>query len=89
MTGRKDSECGQMGVKRMAGTLGCTIDPPAATLYAVLPVGVASITPSACTCARAGAGMLSARDGRRTLGCRPRHTCHALFPRSRCLYTEG
>ena len=38
-----------MGVKRMAGTLGCTIDPPAATEYAVLPVGVASMTPSACT----------------------------------------
>ena len=27
----KESECGQMGVKRMAGTLGCTMDPPAAT----------------------------------------------------------
>lgn len=38
-----------MGVKRMAGTLGWTMDPPAATEYAVLPVGVASITPSACT----------------------------------------
>ena len=47
----KESECGQMGVKRMAGTLGCTMEPPAATEYAVLPVGVASITPSACTCA--------------------------------------
>ena len=27
----KDSECAQIGVKRMAGTLGCTMDPPAAT----------------------------------------------------------
>ena len=27
----KDRECGQMGVKRMAGTLGWTMDPPAAT----------------------------------------------------------
>ena len=45
----KLSECGQMGVKRMAGTLGCTMEPPAATLYAVDPVGVANITPSACT----------------------------------------
>ncbi len=32
-TGRKDSECGQIGVNRMAGTLGCTIDPPADTEY--------------------------------------------------------
>eukprot|EP00976_Prorocentrum_cordatum_P005600 111959-Prorocentrum_minimum.AAC.1 len=24
--GRKESECGQMGVKRMQGTFGCTID---------------------------------------------------------------
>ena len=28
----KLSECGQMGVKRMAGTFGCTMEPPAATL---------------------------------------------------------
>ena len=27
----KDSECAQTGVKRMAGTLGCTMEPPAAT----------------------------------------------------------
>lgn len=47
---RKDRECGQIGVNRMAGTMGWTMDPPAATEYAVLPVGVASITPSACTC---------------------------------------
>lgn len=39
-----------MGVKSMAGTFGWTMDPPAATEYAVLPVGVASINPSACTC---------------------------------------
>ena len=38
-----------MGVNRIAGTFGCTMEPPAATEYAVLPVGVASITPSACT----------------------------------------
>ena len=42
-----------MGVNRIAGTLGCTMEPPAATEYAVLPVGVASITPSACTCTNA------------------------------------
>ncbi len=41
-----------MGVNRMAGTLGWTMEPPAATEYAVLPVGVASMTPSACTCPR-------------------------------------
>lgn len=27
----KDSEWGQMGVKRIAGTFGCTMEPPAAT----------------------------------------------------------
>jgi hypothetical protein len=37
--GRKDRECGQMGVSSMAGTLGCTMEPPADTEYAVLPVG--------------------------------------------------
>ena len=42
-----------MGVKSIAGTFGCTMEPPAATEYAVLPVGVASITPSACTWERA------------------------------------
>mmetsp|Transcript_31631 Transcript_31631/g.79449 ORF Transcript_31631/g.79449 Transcript_31631/m.79449 type:complete len:299 (+) Transcript_31631:422-1318(+) len=46
-TGRKDRVCGQMGVMRMAGTLGWTMDPPALTEYAVDPVAVASITPSA------------------------------------------
>jgi len=37
-----------MGVRRIAGTDGCTIDPPAAKEYAVDPVGVAIITPSPC-----------------------------------------
>lgn len=27
--GRKDSECAQIGVSSMAGTEGCTMDPPA------------------------------------------------------------
>ena len=45
----KEREWGQMGVNKIAGTFGCTMEPPAATEYAVLPVGVASITPSACT----------------------------------------
>eukprot|EP00983_Pelagomonas_calceolata_P065609 1148655-Pelagomonas_calceolata.AAC.2 len=29
--GRKDKECGQIGVSSMAGTLGCTMEPPAET----------------------------------------------------------
>ena len=33
----------------MPGTAGCIIDPPAASEYAVLPVGVAMIRPSPCT----------------------------------------
>lgn len=43
--GLKESECGQMGVIMMAGTLGWIMDAPAATAYAVLPVGVDTITP--------------------------------------------
>jgi len=44
--GLKDRECGAIGVKSMAGTLHYTIDPPAAKLYAVDPVGVEIINPS-------------------------------------------
>lgn len=47
--GRNDSEWGQMGVTMMAGTLGWTMEAPAAAAYAVLPVGVDTITPSPCT----------------------------------------
>lgn len=47
--GLKESECGQMGVIMIAGTLGWIIEAPAATAYAVLPVGVDTITPSPCT----------------------------------------
>lgn len=43
--GLKDSECGQMGVTMMAGTLGWIMEAPAAAAYAVLPVGVETITP--------------------------------------------
>lgn len=50
-SGRDVSECGQMGQKRMHGTSGCTMLPPAARLYAVLPVGVATIRPSPCSAA--------------------------------------
>jgi hypothetical protein len=46
MMGRKEREWGQTGVSRIDGTSGCTIEPPAATEYAVLPVGVATISPS-------------------------------------------
>lgn len=43
--GLKDSEWGQMGVTIMAGTLGWIMEAPAAAAYAVLPVGVDTITP--------------------------------------------
>merc|ERR1719219_2569805 len=38
-----------MGVTIIAGTDGCIIEAPAATAYAVLPVGVETINPSPCT----------------------------------------
>lgn len=44
--GRKLNECGQMGVTIIAGTDGWIIEAPAATAYAVLPVGVETIRPS-------------------------------------------
>jgi hypothetical protein len=47
--GRNDSVCGQIGVMRSAGISGCTRLPPAESEYAVLPVGVATHSPSACT----------------------------------------
>lgn len=45
--GRKDRERGQIGVKRIHFTVGWTIEPPADREYAVEPVGVAKINPSA------------------------------------------
>jgi len=47
--GRKDSVCAQIAETRMTGFSGWQRDPPAARLYAVEPVGVATQTPSACT----------------------------------------
>ena len=47
--GRLVSVCGAIGVSTIASTFGCTIGPPAARLYAVDPVGVAMISPSART----------------------------------------
>ncbi len=47
--GRLVSVCGAIGVTITASTLGRTIGPPAARLYAVDPVGVATIRPSAFT----------------------------------------
>jgi len=44
--GRNESECGQMGVIIMAGTDGWIMEAPAATAYAVLPVGVEMIKPA-------------------------------------------
>lgn len=43
--GLKEREWGQMGVTMIAGTLGWIMDAPAATAYAVLPVGVDTIKP--------------------------------------------
>ena len=44
---RNDNVWGQMGVNTMEGTAGCTMDPPADKEYAVEPVGVPMIMPSA------------------------------------------
>ena len=44
--GLNESEWGHTGVTRMAGTDGCTMEAPAATAYAVLPVGVDTIRPA-------------------------------------------
>src|SRR6185436_19524077 len=38
--------CGASGVMQMASTLGLMIGPPAATLYAVEPLGVETMMPS-------------------------------------------
>ena len=46
-TGRLVSVCGQIGVTTNARTSGVTIGPPAASVYAVDPVGVATMSPSA------------------------------------------
>lgn len=48
--GRKDNECGQMGVTMMAGTEGWIMEAPAATAYAVLPVGVDTMRPAKQHC---------------------------------------
>ena len=44
--GLKEREWGQMGVTMTAGTEGWIMLAPAATAYAVLPVGVDTISPS-------------------------------------------
>jgi hypothetical protein len=46
--GLKEREWGQMGVTMTAGTEGWIMLAPAATAYAVLPVGVDTISPSPC-----------------------------------------
>jgi len=50
--GLNDNVWGQMGVIRIAGICGCTSDPPAESEYAVEPVGVETVNPSACTVVR-------------------------------------
>lgn len=49
MMGRKDKVCAQMAETRMTGFSGWHKEPPAARLYAVEPVGVATQMPSAWT----------------------------------------
>ena len=46
-TGRFDSVCGEIGESTMTRTDGSTIGPPAESEYAVEPVGVATMRPSA------------------------------------------
>ena len=46
MMGLKESECTQMGVIMMQGTLGCTREAPADRACPVLPVGVDTNTPA-------------------------------------------
>lgn len=43
---RENSECVQIGVKRIPSIFGSTTGPPAEREYAVEPVGVEMITPS-------------------------------------------
>ena len=50
MIGLKDRECGQIGAMIKHGTEGATILAPVAAAYAVLPVGVATITPVRNVC---------------------------------------
>ena len=47
MSGRTTSVCGQIGVATMQSTVGTTIGPPAESEYAVEPVGVERMIPSA------------------------------------------
>ena len=45
--GRFDNVCGEIGTSDIAGKPGCRIGPPLESAYAVEPVGVAIIKPSA------------------------------------------
>ena len=46
INGRKDRECGAIGVTQMHWVFAWTMEPPAERLYAVDPVGVDRIMPS-------------------------------------------
>jgi hypothetical protein len=46
ISGRNESDTGQIGVRRRQATSGCTTLPPPLKLYAVLPVAVETIKPS-------------------------------------------
>jgi len=49
-TGRTASVCGEIGVAMMPSMVGTRIGPPADKLYAVEPVAVATMIPSALYC---------------------------------------
>mmetsp|Transcript_10821 Transcript_10821/g.39198 ORF Transcript_10821/g.39198 Transcript_10821/m.39198 type:complete len:309 (-) Transcript_10821:1110-2036(-) len=61
-SGRNDSVCGQMGTNSTPLTPGCTMLPPAASEYAVDPVGVEIMTPSASTFVIGFPSMLTSRS---------------------------
>ncbi len=63
-SGRKAREWGQIGVARSASTVGRTIGPPAESEYAVEPVGVATMSPSA---ARVPMGVRPMRSSKWTM----------------------
>ena len=61
MSGLTVRECGQIGVKRVTASSGWTIDPPAAREYAVEPVGVDRIKPSALILASGAPSIVTSR----------------------------
>lgn len=61
MMGRKESVCAQIAVTKITGFSGWQSEPPAARLYAVEPVGVATQIPSAWTLVKCSSSPKSSR----------------------------